>query len=142
MFLFRSRSTAVSESTPEEEKQRQDEGSVRAPSPLVHGRISSEESEAEGPEEPIELPSSAAHPKPVAVSSLFRGLLVAEAFLFCYLFISCWKVPQNFAFLCFKKNLITCSLSTAEDKTSWDVESKYGLFSIPQLWLHQIWYHC
>nr|XP_046237487.1 ataxin-7-like protein 2a [Scatophagus argus] len=64
-----SRSTAVSESTPEEEKQRQDEGSLRVPSPLVHGRISSDESEAEGLEEPVEFPSSAAHPKPLAVCS-------------------------------------------------------------------------
>lgn len=64
-----SRSTAISESTPEEEKQRQDEGSLRAPSPLVHGRISSDESEAEGPEEPVEFPSSAAHPRPLAVCS-------------------------------------------------------------------------
>ncbi|XP_035516985.1 ataxin-7-like protein 2 [Morone saxatilis] len=64
-----SRPTAVSESSPEEEKQRQDEGSLRAPSPLVHGRISSDESEAEGPEEPVEFSSSAAHPKPLAVCS-------------------------------------------------------------------------
>ncbi|XP_041811852.1 ataxin-7-like protein 2a [Chelmon rostratus] len=64
-----SRSTTVSESTTEEEKQWQDEGSLRAPSPLVHGRISSDESEAEGPEEPIEFSSSAAHPRPLAVCS-------------------------------------------------------------------------
>ncbi len=60
----------MSDSTPEEERQRQDEGGVRAPSPLVHGRISSEVSEAEGPEEPIEFPSSAAHPKPLSVSNM------------------------------------------------------------------------
>ncbi|XP_051270951.1 ataxin-7-like protein 2a isoform X1 [Dicentrarchus labrax] len=64
-----SRPTAVSESSPEEEKQRQDEGSLRAPSPLVHGRISSDESEAESPDEPVEFSSSAAHPKPLAVCS-------------------------------------------------------------------------
>ncbi|XP_008302929.1 ataxin-7-like protein 2a isoform X2 [Stegastes partitus] len=64
-----SRSTAMSESTTEEEKQRQDEASLRAPSPLVHGRISSDESEAELPEEPAQFPSSAAHPRPVAVCS-------------------------------------------------------------------------
>ncbi|XP_035486925.2 ataxin-7-like protein 2a isoform X1 [Scophthalmus maximus] len=64
-----SRSTGVSECSPDEEKQRQDEGSLRAPSPLVHGRISSDESEGEGPEEPVELPSSAAHPRPLAVCS-------------------------------------------------------------------------
>ncbi|KAG7229506.1 hypothetical protein INR49_031930 [Caranx melampygus] len=64
-----SRSTGVSECSTEEEKQRQDEGSLRAPSPLVHGRISSDESEAEGPEEPLEFSSSAAHPRPLAVCS-------------------------------------------------------------------------
>ncbi|GLD65968.1 ataxin-7-like protein 2 [Lates japonicus] len=64
-----SRSTGVSECTPEEEKQRQDEGSLRAPSPLVHGPISSDESEAEGLEEPLEFPSSATHPRPLAVCS-------------------------------------------------------------------------
>ncbi|XP_059185931.1 ataxin-7-like protein 2a isoform X2 [Centropristis striata] len=64
-----SRPAAVSESNTEEEKQRQDEGSLRAPSPLVHGRISSDESEAEGPEELVEFPSSAAHPRPLAVCS-------------------------------------------------------------------------
>ncbi|XP_030275430.1 ataxin-7-like protein 2a [Sparus aurata] len=64
-----SRSTTASESTQEEEKQRQDEGSHRAPSPLIHGRISSDESEAEGPEDPVEFSSSAAHPKPLAVCS-------------------------------------------------------------------------
>ncbi|XP_022062096.2 ataxin-7-like protein 2a isoform X2 [Acanthochromis polyacanthus] len=64
-----SRSTAGSESTTEEEKQRQDEAGLRAPSPLVHGRISSDESEAESPEEPPQFPSSAAHPRPLAVCS-------------------------------------------------------------------------
>lgn len=77
-LLFYSRSVGVSESPPEEEKQRQDEGSVRAPSPLVHGRISSDESEAEGPEEPVEFPSSATHPKPLAVSRLYLGLTVVK----------------------------------------------------------------
>lgn len=67
-YFLRSRSTTVSESAPEEEKQRQDDGSIRAPSPLVHGRISSDESDAEGHEETIEFQSSAAHPKPLAVS--------------------------------------------------------------------------
>lgn len=60
----------MSEITPEEEKQRQDEGGLRAPSPLVHGRISSDESEAEGPEDPVEFPSSATHPRPLAVSRI------------------------------------------------------------------------
>ncbi|XP_068568721.1 ataxin-7-like protein 2a isoform X2 [Cebidichthys violaceus] len=62
-----SRPTGVSESNLEEETQ--EEGSLRVPSPLVHGRISSDESEAEGPEEPVEFPSSAAHPRPLAVCS-------------------------------------------------------------------------
>ncbi|XP_028261853.1 ataxin-7-like protein 2a isoform X2 [Parambassis ranga] len=64
-----SRPTAVSEGIPEEEKQRQEEASLRPPSPLVHGRISSDESETEGPEEPAEFQSSTTHPRPVAVCS-------------------------------------------------------------------------
>ncbi|XP_041671526.1 ataxin-7-like protein 2a [Cheilinus undulatus] len=64
-----SRSTTASESTPEEEKPRQDEGSLRAPSPLVHGRISSDESDAEGTEEHVEFSSSATHPRPLAMCS-------------------------------------------------------------------------
>ncbi|XP_056131116.1 ataxin-7-like protein 2a [Lampris incognitus] len=60
---------ASSESAPEEEKLWQDEGSHRAPSPLIHGRISSDESEGEGPEELSEYPSSASHPRPLAVCS-------------------------------------------------------------------------
>ncbi|XP_068449449.1 ataxin-7-like protein 2a isoform X2 [Clinocottus analis] len=64
-----SRHSAVSESNIEEEKQRLEEGSLRSPSPLVHGRISSDESEAEAPEEPVEFSSSAAHPRPLAVCS-------------------------------------------------------------------------
>nr|XP_029538538.1 ataxin-7-like protein 2 [Oncorhynchus nerka] len=61
-----SRSRASSESAPEEEKPCQEEGSTQAPSPLTHGGISSDESEGEGPEEPIEYPSSSWHPKPAA----------------------------------------------------------------------------
>lgn len=76
----------MSESTPEE-KQRQDDGSLRAPSPLVHGRISSDESEAEGPEEPIEFPSSVAHPKPLAVSILHLGLTLAKDSFLSFQFI-------------------------------------------------------
>ncbi|KAM4740305.1 ataxin-7-like protein 2a [Anableps anableps] len=64
-----SRSMAVSECTPEEEKQWQDEAGLQAPSPLVHGHISSDDSEAEGPEELSDFPSSTAHPRPVAVCS-------------------------------------------------------------------------
>ncbi|XP_030586215.1 ataxin-7-like protein 2a isoform X1 [Archocentrus centrarchus] len=70
-----SRSTVMSESAPEEENQRSDEGNLRAPSPLVHGRISSDESEAEGNEEPAEFPSSSAHPRPVAVCSFGSHVL-------------------------------------------------------------------
>uniref|UniRef100_A0A3Q3WTF9 SCA7 domain-containing protein n=1 Tax=Mola mola TaxID=94237 RepID=A0A3Q3WTF9_MOLML len=76
-----SRSTPGSESS-EEEKQRQDEGSLRAPSPLVHGRISSDESEAEGPDESIEFPSSAAHPKPLAVCTFGSHALGHGIFTF------------------------------------------------------------
>ncbi|XP_041744518.1 ataxin-7-like protein 2 [Coregonus clupeaformis] len=61
-----SRSRASSESAPED-KPCQEDGS--APSPLTQGRISSDESEGEGPEEPSEYPSSSWHPKPAAVCS-------------------------------------------------------------------------
>ncbi|XP_036007386.1 ataxin-7-like protein 2a [Fundulus heteroclitus] len=64
-----SRSMAVSEFTPEEEKQWQDETGLQAPSPLVHGHISSDDSEAEAPEELSDFPSSTAHPRPIAVCS-------------------------------------------------------------------------
>ncbi|XP_041835833.1 ataxin-7-like protein 2a isoform X2 [Melanotaenia boesemani] len=63
------RSTAVMECSPEEEKQRQDEACLRTPSPLVHGHISSDDSEAEGPEDISEISSSAAHPRPAVVCS-------------------------------------------------------------------------
>ncbi|XP_036804085.1 ataxin-7-like protein 2a isoform X4 [Oncorhynchus mykiss] len=62
-----SRSRASLESAPEEDKPCQEEGS--APSPLTQGRISSDESEGEGPEEPYEYPSSSWHPKPAALCS-------------------------------------------------------------------------
>uniref|UniRef100_A0A672I468 SCA7 domain-containing protein n=2 Tax=Salarias fasciatus TaxID=181472 RepID=A0A672I468_SALFA len=62
-----SRSAAASESGADEEKPRHDEPGPRAPSPLVHGRISSDESEAEAAEEPADFPSSASHPRPAAV---------------------------------------------------------------------------
>ncbi|XP_074505167.1 ataxin-7-like protein 2a isoform X1 [Sebastes fasciatus] len=77
-----SRSTAMSDSNSDEEKQRQDEGSLRAPSPLVHGRISSDESEAEAPEEPPEFPSSVAHPRPLAVCSFGSHALGHGIFTF------------------------------------------------------------
>ncbi|XP_061583965.1 ataxin-7-like protein 2a isoform X2 [Cololabis saira] len=64
-----SRSTAASECSPEEEKQRPDEAGPRAPSPLVTGHISSDESEAEAADELSELPSSTTHPRPAAVCS-------------------------------------------------------------------------
>lgn len=82
--VLHSRSTAVSESTPEEEKQRQDEGSLRAPSPLVHGRISSDDSEAEGSEEPVEFPSSTSHPRPLAVSRFYSGESISTKTLTSY----------------------------------------------------------
>lgn len=72
-MLCHSRSTAVSHSVPEEERQRPEDGGLRAPSPLVHGRISSDDSEAEGPEDHYEFSSSAAHPRPVVVSGHFPG---------------------------------------------------------------------
>uniref|UniRef100_A0A3Q3G5L3 Ataxin 7-like 2a n=1 Tax=Labrus bergylta TaxID=56723 RepID=A0A3Q3G5L3_9LABR len=72
------RSTAASESTPEEENQRQDEGSLRSPSPLVQGRISSDESDAEGAEEHVEFSSSATHPRPLAVSNVHQSLTMCS----------------------------------------------------------------
>lgn len=78
MCVFSSWSTAVVESAPEEESQRLDEGNPRVPSPLVHGRISSDESEAEGNDERADFPSSAAHPRPVAVRGPYWGSAAAE----------------------------------------------------------------
>ncbi|XP_077459093.1 ataxin-7-like protein 2a isoform X1 [Stigmatopora argus] len=68
-------STAFSESTPEDDGQVQNEGCIRAPSPLVHGTISSDESEAEGVEDPVEFPSSASHPRPLAMCSFGGSML-------------------------------------------------------------------
>uniref|UniRef100_A0A3Q3G302 Ataxin 7-like 2a n=1 Tax=Labrus bergylta TaxID=56723 RepID=A0A3Q3G302_9LABR len=76
------RSTAASESTPEEENQRQDEGSLRSPSPLVQGRISSDESDAEGAEEHVEFSSSATHPRPLAMCSFGSHALGHGIFTF------------------------------------------------------------
>ncbi|XP_038145113.1 ataxin-7-like protein 2a isoform X2 [Cyprinodon tularosa] len=64
-----SRSMAMSECAPEEEKQWQDEAGVQGPSPLLHGHISSDDSETEGAEEPADFPSSIAHPRPAEVCS-------------------------------------------------------------------------
>ncbi|XP_019723215.1 ataxin-7-like protein 2a isoform X1 [Hippocampus comes] len=72
-----SRSTANSEGTPDNDGQLQDEGSLRVPSPLVHGTISSDESETEGAEDPVEFPSSAAHPRPIAMCS-FGGIVLGH----------------------------------------------------------------
>lgn len=63
-----SRSRTSSESALEEDKPRQEDG-LRAPSPLTQGRISSDESEAEVLDELSNYPSSASHPKPLAVCS-------------------------------------------------------------------------
>lgn len=70
-----SRSPAVGESSPEEETQRADEGSARAPSPLVHGRISSDDSDSEVHEETLDFQSSASHPRPLAVCSFGSHVL-------------------------------------------------------------------
>ncbi|XP_046881738.1 ataxin-7-like protein 2a [Hypomesus transpacificus] len=61
-----SRSRTSSESALEEDKPRQEESGVGALSPLTYGRISSDESEADGSDELAEYPSSATHPKPLA----------------------------------------------------------------------------
>nr|XP_057934904.1 ataxin-7-like protein 2a [Doryrhamphus excisus] len=70
-----SRSTGVSDNTAEDDRQMQDEGNLRASSPLVHGTISSDESDADGSEEPIEFSSSAAHPRPLAMCSFGGSML-------------------------------------------------------------------
>ncbi|CAL8341091.1 unnamed protein product [Lota lota] len=63
-----SRSRASSESTPEEEMSLQDDGSLGAPSPLVQGPLSSDDSDGDGAEE-APYPSSTSHPRPLAVCS-------------------------------------------------------------------------
>ncbi|XP_061906048.1 ataxin-7-like protein 2a [Entelurus aequoreus] len=63
------RSTGVSDGTAEDNRQLQEEGNLRAPSPLIHGTISSDESDPEGSEEPVEFSSSATHPRPLAMCS-------------------------------------------------------------------------
>ena len=67
MYVCVSRSRTSSESALEEDKPRQEESGVGALSPLTYGRISSDESEADGSDELAEYPSSATHPKPLAV---------------------------------------------------------------------------
>ncbi|KAJ3602659.1 hypothetical protein NHX12_030408 [Muraenolepis orangiensis] len=79
-----SRSRASSESAPEEEKSRQDDDSLGAPSPLVQGPLSSDDSEGEGAEEPAQYPfsSSASHPRPLAVCSFGSHSLGHGVFTF------------------------------------------------------------
>ncbi|KAL7837134.1 hypothetical protein SRHO_G00268450 [Serrasalmus rhombeus] len=60
------RTRTLSESTPEEEKAVREEGGARASSPLVQGRISSDESEGEAAEDPPDWHSTPWHPKPLA----------------------------------------------------------------------------
>lgn len=67
-MLILSCSRSVPECNSEDEKQLLDEAPVQIPSPLVPGNISSEDSEAEEPEELSEFPVSTAHPRPIAVS--------------------------------------------------------------------------
>ena len=70
-----SRSRASSESAPDEEMSRHDDGSsLGAPSPLVQGPLSSDDSDVEGAEEPAPYPSSSSHPRPLAVRPLTSDL--------------------------------------------------------------------
>ncbi|RVE72862.1 hypothetical protein OJAV_G00043420 [Oryzias javanicus] len=62
-----SRSTSSAECTIEEEKQRQEEAVLRAPSPLLHKHVSSDESEGEDAEELSDFSSSSSHPRPAAL---------------------------------------------------------------------------
>lgn len=62
-----SRTRTISENATEEERAVREEGVARASSPLTQGRISSDESEGEGTDEPADWHSSPCHPKPVAV---------------------------------------------------------------------------
>ncbi|XP_076860693.1 ataxin-7-like protein 2a isoform X1 [Brachyhypopomus gauderio] len=60
------RTRTVSESGPEEERATREEGDVQAASPLTQARISSEESEGEGVDHPVDCHSTPWHPKPLA----------------------------------------------------------------------------
>ncbi|KAF5902746.1 ataxin-7-like protein 2, partial [Clarias magur] len=62
-----SRTRTVSENALEEERAVREECVARPSSPLTQGRISSDESEAEGADEPADWHSSPWHPKPLAV---------------------------------------------------------------------------
>ncbi|KAB5536818.1 hypothetical protein PHYPO_G00111700 [Pangasianodon hypophthalmus] len=62
-----SRTRTLSENAPEDERAVREEGVARASSPLTQGRISSDESEGEGNDEPADWHSSPWHPKPLAV---------------------------------------------------------------------------
>ncbi|XP_061689158.1 ataxin-7-like protein 2a [Syngnathoides biaculeatus] len=75
-------STAVSESTLENDRQLQTYGKLRAPSPLVIGTISSDESEAERAANPIEFQSSSAHPRPLAMCSFGGSVLGSGIYTF------------------------------------------------------------
>ncbi|KAI5607093.1 ataxin-7-like protein 2 isoform X1 [Silurus asotus] len=61
------RTRTGSENASEEERAVREEGVARASSPLTQGRISSDESEGEGNDDPADWHSSPWHPKPLAV---------------------------------------------------------------------------
>ncbi|XP_062842621.1 ataxin-7-like protein 2a [Trichomycterus rosablanca] len=76
------RTPKVSECTPEEERTVREESSTRPSSPLTQCRISSDESEEEGAEEPAEYHSSPWHPKPIAVCTFGSFALGHGVFTF------------------------------------------------------------
>ncbi|XP_053508410.1 ataxin-7-like protein 2a isoform X1 [Ictalurus furcatus] len=71
------RTRTLSENVPEDERVVREEGVARASSPLTQCRISSDESEGEGNEEPADWHSSPWHPKPLAVCT-FGGFALGH----------------------------------------------------------------
>ncbi|KAF4093574.1 hypothetical protein AMELA_G00003460 [Ameiurus melas] len=71
------RTRTLSENAPEDERAVREEGVARASSPLTQCRISSDESEGEGIEEPADWHSSPWHPKPLAVCT-FGGFALGH----------------------------------------------------------------
>ncbi|KAJ8260288.1 hypothetical protein GJAV_G00179240 [Gymnothorax javanicus] len=67
--VFSSRPRTASENAPEEERMRSENQDALPLSPPAPSRFSSEESEGEGQEEPLDWHSSPVHPKPLALCS-------------------------------------------------------------------------
>ncbi|XP_035244828.1 ataxin-7-like protein 2a isoform X2 [Anguilla anguilla] len=77
-----SRSRTSSESAPEEERARPEDQEAQPLSPPAHSRLSSEESEGEGQEEPPDWHSTPAHPKPLALCSFGSHAIGRGVFTF------------------------------------------------------------